>query len=278
MNNAITTYNNSLVNSFDAYLQRAYSAPLLTAEEEHELACKFYNSADKDAAHKLVFSHIKFVAKIARNYQKFGCPLSDLVQEGTVGLMKAVRSFNPHHGVRLASFAMHWIKAEIHEYILKNWSLVKIATTKAQRKIFFNIHKFSKQTKYFSNEDIADIASFLKVDTKDVAGMVQRLSHQGDMSTDIIEGSDNILSDQTSNHALLLETENWQQQRAKKLTQALSKLDERSQMIIKARWLTSSKASLKELAEQLNVSLVRVGQIEKLALKKLKQLLDSNCE
>lgn len=274
MSNAISTYKNSLATSFDSYLHQAYLAPVLSADEEHELACRFYHNADKEAAHKLVFSHIKFVAKIARNYHTVGLPLSDLIQEGSVGLMKAVRNFNPYHGVRLASFSLHWIKAEIHEFILKNWSLVKIATTKAQRKIFFNLHKFNKQTKYFSNDDIQQIADFLKVKVSEVNGMVQRLSHRGDFHTEESEVAEILLEDQNSNHANELEQHNWQTHQNNALLKAIYALDERSQIIIKSRWLDQeNKISLKELAERLNVSIVRISQLEKQALKSLKKLL-----
>lgn len=273
MTNAITTYNNSIVGSFDNYLQQAFAAPILSADEEYDLACRFYNDADKEAAHKLVFSHIKFVAKIARNYQNIGLPMADLIQEGTVGLMKAVRNFNPLHGVRLASFALHWIKAEIHEYILKNWSLVKIATTKAQRKIFFNLHKFNKQTKYFSSDDIKHIAEFLKVKVNEVSGMVQRLSHKGDFHTDEACVTDTLLEDHSSNHADSYEQYNLLEHQNSALLSAIAKLDERSQTIIKARWLNQDKISLKELAESLEVSLVRISQLEKQAFKKLRTML-----
>lgn len=272
MNNAIIRPNN-LINSFEAYLQQAYAAPMLSATEEFELACKFHENGDRESAKQLVFSHIKFVAKIARGYLNVGLPLADLVQEGTVGLMKAVHNFNPHHGVRLASFALHWIKAEIHEYILKNWSLVKIATTKAQRKIFFNLHKFSKQTKFFSNDDIENIATFLNVKTEEVSTMVQRMSHKGDAYTEESTVTDILLEDHSSNHADCLEQSDWQESRAAGLTEAMTRLDERSQTIIKARWLNETKLSLKEIAKILGVSLVRVGQLEKQALLKLKNYL-----
>lgn len=270
----MTIANTSLTGGFDAYLQNAYAAPMLSEEEEYELACKFYNNQDKESAHKLVFSHIKFVAKIARNYRNVGLNLSDLVQEGTVGLMKAVRNFNPFHGVRLASFALHWIKSEIHEFILKNWSVVKIATTKAQRKIFFNLHKFNKTTKYFSTEDVKNIADFLNVPDKEVNQMVQRMAIKGDTHTDELENQDYVLIDSNSNHASTLEEENWQNHRANAVYQAMQELDTRSKTIIKERWLApENKTPLKELANRLGISMVRISQIEKQALKKLKSSL-----
>jgi RNA polymerase sigma-32 factor len=216
------------------------------------------------------------VVKIASKYINTGLILSDLVQEGTVGLMKAVKNFNPYHGVRLASFAIHWIKSEIHEFILKNWSLVKIATTKAQRKVFFNINKFKKKQKFFSCDEIKEIADFLNVSEKDVSNMAQRMSHKGDMYSDELESADIVLEDTTSNHALLLEQQNLLDFKKTSISNAVAKLDPRSQTIIKERWLNEdNKSSLKDLANKFNISLVRIGQIEKQALKALKESLSS---
>lgn len=274
MNNSITISNTGLITSFDAYLKQAYACPLLSDQEEHDLACKFYNEHDKESAHKLVFSHIKFVAKIARNYQNIGLNMSDLIQEGTVGLMKAVQNFNPYHGVRLASFALHWIKSEIHEFILKNWSLVKIATTKSQRKIFFNLNKFNKSKKFFSSDDIKKISEFLNVPIKDVNNMVQRMAHKGDVYTEDTENQDMLLFDNNSNHAATIEENDWQQHQQLAVQNAIEALDERSRTIIQERWLSEEKkTSLKDLSKKLNISLVRVSQIEKQAIEKMKTTL-----
>lgn len=270
--NQIAIINTSLSSSFESYLQSIYRIPLLTAEEEISLAKKFFETQDKNAAQKLVFSHMKFVVKIAKNYQSTGLSLPDLVQEGALGLMKAVQKFNPYHGVRLASFAIHWIKSEIHEFILKNWSLVKIAKTKAQRKIFFNLHKFKKSGKYYTIEDIKQIAEFLDVSEKEVNHMVKRMSQNGDTYAEEHENQDLLFSD--SNHECEIENENLECYRNACIGQALETLDTRSQKVIQERWLnTEDKTSLKELASRFGVSLVRISQIEKQALNKLRLAL-----
>ena len=270
------------VGSIEAYIQQAYQVPLLSLEEEQELARHYLKTGDVDAARKLVFAHVRFVISIARKYQSFGLPLADLIQEGTVGLMKAVKRFNPDMGVRLVSFAIHWVKSEIHEYVLKNWRIVKIATTKAQRKLFFNLHKFSKQLKYFTTDEVTTIAEFLNVSEREVKTMEQRLSYFNDASLDTpaIEHAEpdhtfqhQALEDHRFNPAEQVAEVDALMRRDASLYHALEQLDERSRAILQQRWLNEDKISLQKLAEHYGVSIARIGQIEKQAMNKVRHML-----
>ncbi|GKX59372.1 RNA polymerase sigma factor RpoH [Leminorella grimontii] len=271
--------------SLEAYIRAANSYPMLTADEERELAERLHYHGDLAAAKKLILSHLRFVVHVARNYSGYGLPQADLIQEGNIGLMKAVRRFNPEVGVRLVSFAVHWIKAEIHEYVLRNWRIVKIATTKAQRKLFFNLRKSKQRLGWFNQEEVELVARELGVSSKDVLEMESRMAAQ-DMAFDASPDDDSesnivapamYLEDKSSDFAESIEDENWDSDAADKLTQALNGLDERSQHIIRARWLNSddSKATLQELADRYGVSAERVRQLEKNAMKKLRVAIEA---
>lgn len=266
--------------SIEGYLRAANTYPILTAEEEKVLAERWYYEQDLEAARTLVLSHLRFVAHIARNYSGYGLPQADLIQEGNVGLMKAVKRFNPEVGVRLISFAVHWIKAEIHEYVLKNWRIVKVATTKAQRKLFFNLRKNKTRLGWFTQDEVETVANELGVTTKDVLEMESRMA-SADMAFDLgsdEDGSDTpskaptfYLEDKHSNFATVIENDNWDDNAADKLVDALSLLDERSQDIIRSRWLDEeNKVTLQELASKYGVSAERVRQLERNAMNKLK--------
>lgn len=265
--------------SIESYMQSAYSIPMLTAEREHELATRLFNENDLQAAQELIMSHLRFVIHVAKGYAGYGLPQADLVQEGNVGLMKAVKRFNPEVGVRLVSFAVHWIKAEIHEYVLRNWRIVKVATTKAQRKLFFNLRKNKKRLGWFSNEEVNTVAESLGVSTKDVLEMESRMSNHDQAfelsSDDDDTGSSNFspalyLQDKSSDLADSVEDENWESHANSKLTNALVALDERSQEIIRTRWLSDKKSTLQDLADKYQISAERVRQLEKNAMNKLK--------
>lgn len=266
--------------SIEAYVQSAYSIPMLTAEREHELATRLYSENDLQAAQELIMSHLRFVIHVAKGYAGYGLPQADLVQEGNVGLMKAVKRFNPEVGVRLVSFAVHWIKAEIHEFVLKNWRIVKVATTKAQRKLFFNLRKNKKRLGWFSNDEVNNVAETLGVSTKDVLEMESRMSNQDQAFELSNDDDDNIgagsyspaqyLEDKQSDLATEVEDQNWEQHANQRLSNALVSLDERSQDIIRTRWLTDDKSTLQELANKYDISAERVRQLEKNALAKLK--------
>ena len=266
--------------SIEAYRSSAYSIPMLSAEREYELATQLFHEDNLQAAQELIMSHLRFVIHIAKGYAGYGLPQADLIQEGNVGLMKAVKRFNPDVGVRLVSFAVHWIKAEIHEFVLKNWRVVKIATTKAQRKLFFNLRKNKKRLGWFSQDEINNVAETLGVSTKDVLEMESRMSNQ-DQAFDLTSDDDDsastgafspaqYLEDKQSDLATSVENENWEAQANKRLSNALVTLDERSQNIIRTRWLDDTKSTLQELADQYNISAERVRQLEKNALGKLK--------
>ncbi|MBL6735037.1 MAG: RNA polymerase sigma factor RpoH [Shewanellaceae bacterium] len=268
------------VSSADAYLQSVSRIPMLTAQEEHTLANRLYHQGDLSAARQLIMSHLRFVAHIAKGYAGYGLPQADLVQEGNIGLMKAVKRYNPDFGVRLVSFAVHWIKAEIHEFILKNWRIVKVATTKAQRKLFFNLRKSKHGTGWCSPEEVRILSKELGVPESTVHEMESRMASQ-DLAFDSGDDEDErqafspslFLEDKNSNHADKFESANWQQQSESKLTEALGLLDSRSQHIIQTRWLNEEKATLHDLAAKYAVSAERVRQIEKNALNKLKKAM-----
>lgn len=270
--------------SIEAYMQSAYSIPMLSAEREHELATRLYESNDLHAAQELIMSHLRFVIHIAKGYAGYGLPQADLVQEGNVGLMKAVKRFNPEVGVRLVSFAVHWIKAEIHEFVLRNWRIVKVATTKAQRKLFFNLRKNKKRLGWFSNEEISTVADTLGVTKKDVLEMESRMSNQDqafELSSDDDDSSAGLgnfspaqyLEDKQSDLATSVEDANWEDHANQRLSTALVALDERSQDIIRTRWLNEDKSTLQELADKYQISAERVRQLEKNALGKLKSTM-----
>mgnify|MGYP001039895156 CR=1 FL=1 len=270
--------------SIEAYIRAANSYPMLTAEEEKELAERLHYEGDLEAAKTLILSHLRFVIHVARSYSGYGLPQADLIQEGNIGLMKAVRRFNPEVGVRLVSFAVHWIKAEIHEYVLRNWRIVKVATTKAQRKLFFNLRKTKQRLGWFNQDEVEMVARELGVSSKDVREMESRMSAQ-DMAFDMSSDDDSeshavapvlYLQDKSSNFADGIEDDNWEEQAANKLTFAMEGLDERSQDIIRARWLDDdNKSTLQELADRYGVSAERVRQLEKNAMKKLRAAIEA---
>lgn len=272
------------VGNLESYIRAANAWPMLTAEEEKELAEKLHYEGSLEAAKRLILSHLRFVVHIARNYSGYGLPQADLIQEGNIGLMKAVRRFNPEVGVRLVSFAVHWIKAEIHEYVLRNWRIVKVATTKAQRKLFFNLRKNKQRLGWFNQEEVELVASELGVTSKDVREMESRMAAQDmtfDMSNDDESDSQPMapvlfLQDKSSNFADGIEDDNWDSHATDKLTDAMMGLDERSQQIIRARWLDEdNKSTLQELAERYGVSAERVRQLEKNAMKKLRAAIEA---
>lgn len=269
--------------SIEAYIRAANSYPMLTAEEEKELAERLHYNGDLDAARKLILSHLRFVIHVARGYSGYGLPQADLIQEGNIGLMKAVRRFNPEVGVRLVSFAVHWIKAEIHEYVLRNWRIVKVATTKSQRKLFFNLRKNKKRLGWFNEDEVELVAKELGVSENDVREMESRMSAQDmafDMTADDSDDSHPVapvlfLEDKTSDFADGIEEDNWDNHATDKLTNAIKGLDERSQDIIRARWLDDdNKSTLQELADKYGVSAERVRQLEKNAMKKLRLAIE----
>ncbi len=260
-----------------AYIQTVSSIPVLSAERERELAEDLYYNQNLEAARELVLSHLRFVAHIARSYSGYGLPLADLVQEGNLGLMKAVKRFDPTKGVRLVSFAVHWIKAEIHEFILRNWRIVKVATTKAQRKLFFNLRGAKKKLAWLNNEEAKAIAQDLGVEVSDVRQMESRLAAV-DVGFDMDVDDDSpspapvqYLEDHSTNPASLLENANWEAASNEKLGEAMAELDERSRDILQARWLNEdAKQTLHELAARYGVSAERIRQLEQNAMKKLK--------
>ncbi|MDP8099551.1 RNA polymerase sigma factor RpoH [Pasteurella atlantica] len=266
--------------NLDSYIRMANQYPVLTAEEEKELAERLYYDEDIEAAKQLILSHLRFVVHIARGYMGYGLPLADLIQEGNIGLMKAVKRFNPEVGVRLVSFAVHWVKAEIHEYVLKNWRIVKVATTKAQRKLFFNLRKNKHRLAWFNEEEVKHVANELGVQPSDVKEMESRMTGQ-DMGFDLPTNEDSdeayvpsmYLEDDNSNFADDIEDEQYSGQATAKLAYALATLDERSQEIIKTRWLDDNKATLQDLADKYRISAERVRQLEAAALKKIKQAI-----
>lgn len=278
MNNMLALPINLSVGTFDNYLSVVSQMPKLSAEQEYDLAVRYREDGDISAARELVMSNLRFVAHIARGYVGYGLPLADIVQEGNIGLMKAVKRFDPDLGVRLVSFAVHWIKAEIHEYVIKNWRIVKVATTKAQRKLFFNLRKLKKDLSYLSQDDAEVIAENLDVDVKTVYEMERRLDGR-DVSLEPLndeDGDDNsvapiaYLEQHNADPALLLENSDWQDRKEDLLMDAMAALDDRSRDILTSRWLAEEKATLHELADRYQVSAERIRQLEQNAMKKLK--------
>jgi RNA polymerase sigma-32 factor len=261
--------------SLDHYIQAAYSIPVLSADEERTLAIRLRDHDDLEAAKQLVLAHLRFVIHVARGYAGYGLQLSDLIQEGNVGLMKAVKRFDPEVGVRLVSFAVHWIRAEIHEFVIRNWRLVKVATTKAQRKLFFNLRKAKKHLGWLSKEEAEAVAKDLGVTTREVAEMEQRLSGR-DVSFDPDPNNDEdfapvaYLPSPNSDPAQAIEQDDWETDAHDRLDVALDKLDARSRDILARRWLTDDKATLHELAAEYDVSAERIRQIEVNAIAKLR--------
>jgi RNA polymerase sigma-32 factor len=267
--------------NIDAYISAAYQLPMLTAEEEHALAVQLRDNNDLDAARSLVLSHLRFVIRIARGYSGYGLALPDLIQEGTVGLMKAVRRFDPDMGVRLVSFAVHWVKAEIHEFVLRNWRIVKVATTKAQRKLFFNLRSSKKRLGWFSQEEVEGVAKDLGVKPETVLEMEARLNKHDIAYDGAASGDDDhlptapaaYLPDMRMEPASQLEQVDSEENEKAHLYAALGDLDERSRVILEARWLSEKKATLHELADRFGVSAERIRQIEKRAMEKMKAQL-----
>ncbi|MFL2706816.1 MAG: RNA polymerase sigma factor RpoH [Gammaproteobacteria bacterium] len=266
-----------------AYINSVHSIGILTSEEEKKLAEDLYYRNDLDAARKLVLAHLRFVIYIAKTYSGYGLPEADLIQEGNVGLMKAIRKFNPDTGVRLVSYAVHWVKAEIHEYVLKNWKIVKIATTKAQRKLFFNLRSKKKGLGWLTEEEVEAMAKDLGVKPSEVREMEKRLSGT-DMPFDPLSDSDDdeasyspsqYLQDIDANPADIFEKDSLNEANTAHLYEAINELDDRSRDIIQDRWLADEKLTLHELAEKYNISAERVRQIEKNAMKKVKQSFSS---
>jgi len=269
------------IGSFDAYVETIRRIPVLSREEEFALATRFHAANDLDAARQLVLSHLRFVLHIARGYAGYGLPMGDLVQEGNVGLMKAVKRFDPAVGVRLVSFAVHWIRAEIHDYVLRNWRLVKIATTKAQRKLFFNLRKYKRNLGWLSTEETQAVARDLGVSEQDVTEMERRLSSR-DVSYDPAPDADEeeesyspaaYLPAPDADPAAAVERAEWDDDVTDKVSEAIEHLDARSRDILRARWMEEPKATLHDLAERYGVSAERIRQIEANAIKKLRKLV-----
>ena len=264
--------------NLEAYVNTVNSIPLLTPEQERELAESLYYEQDLEAARQMVLAHLRFVVHIARSYSGYGLAQADLIQEGNVGLMKAVKRFNPEMGVRLVSFAVHWIKAEIHEFILRNWRIVKVATTKAQRKLFFNLRSQKKRLAWLNNDEVHRVAESLGVEPREVREMESRLTGH-DMAFDPAAEADddsafqspaNYLEDHRYDPARQLEDADWTDNSTSNLHEALVVLDDRSRDILYQRWLAEEKATLHDLAQKYNVSAERIRQLEKSAMNKLK--------
>ncbi|ACE85863.1 RNA polymerase sigma factor RpoH [Cellvibrio japonicus] len=266
--------------NLNAYVQAVSSFAILSVEEEQQLARDLHDNGNLDAARKLVMAHLRFVVHIARSYNGYGLPLGDLIQEGNVGLMKAVKRFDPDKGVRLVSFAVHWIKAEIHEFILRNWRIVKIATTKAQRKLFFNLRGAKKRLAWLSNDEAEAVALDLGVDVKQVREMEGRLASydagfdaSDDDEDDNYVAPANYLEDNRYDPAARLEEANWEEASVNGLEMAMEKLDDRSRVILQRRWLNDDKATLHDLAAEYGVSAERIRQLEKNAMNKVKAMM-----
>jgi RNA polymerase sigma-32 factor len=271
--------------SLEAYQQAVNNIPMLSAEEERQLAQRYRQDNDLDAAWRLVLSHLRFVVRIARGYTGYGLPLADLIQEGNIGLMKAVKRYDPEWGVRLISFAVHWVRAEIHEYILRNWRIVKVATTKAQRKLFFNLRGAKKRLGWFNRQEVDAVANDLGVSANDVMEMEKRLhAHDAafDMGVDVDANDENArmapaayLADTRFDPAAAIEESEWTDHSTHRLHGALEQLDERSRDIVQQRWLNEEKTTLQELADRYGVSAERIRQLEKNAMGKLRLSLEA---
>jgi RNA polymerase sigma-32 factor len=269
--------------SLDAYINAAYQLPILSVEEEQNLAIRLRDHQDLEAARALITHHLRFVVRVARGYNGYGLALADLIQEGNIGLMKAVKRFDPTLNVRLVSFAVHWIRAEMHEFILRNWRIVKVATTKAQRKLFFNLRSKKKRLGWLNNEEVESVAMELGVKPSDVLEMESRLSGQ-DLGFDASNGSDDednifspsaYLAHDSEDPAASFEKNDWSNHQTGRLLSAMSELDERSREIVKARWLSEKKQTLQTLAKHYGISAERVRQLENNAMKKLQGFIQA---
>jgi RNA polymerase sigma-32 factor len=287
MTNDLIVKNQSLVlplptGNLDQYIRAAFTIPVLSAEEEHALAVRLQTGNDLDAARQLVMSHLRFVVRVARGYNGYGLQLADLIQEGNIGLMKAVKRFDPDAGVRLVSYAVHWVRAEMHEYILRNWRIVKVATTKAQRKLFFNLRSKKQRLGWMNQEEVNGIAEDLGVKPEVVLEMESRLSGH-DIGFDLTAADDDedshhfapaaYLTDESNDPALTVEQNEWSSTNTSSLIDALKTLDERSRIILEERWLSDDKSTLHELAARFDVSAERIRQLEKNAIGKLKKTM-----
>jgi RNA polymerase sigma-32 factor len=281
MNNALTIPLSPSLDSFDFYQQQVQAIPLLTEQEEMNLAKKLHEENDLNAARQLIMSHLRLVIKIARSYSGYGLNQADLVQEGNIGLMKAVKRFDPSRGVRLVSFAMYWIKAEIQEFVVRNWRLVKTATTKAQRKLFFNLRSMKKTLQPLKQEEIKEIAKELNVKESDVKEMEYRfngneiaLDYQDEDNEDEVFRPISYLQDENADPVKQLISKESESNNLSALSNAIKSIDERSRYVLESRWLSEEKSkTLHELADELGVSAERIRQIEQNALKKLKSLM-----
>lgn len=267
------------VGSLDAYIQGVGAIDILSKEDEQALAHQYRDQEDLDAARDLVMAHLRFVVHIAKGYTGYGLPLNDLIQEGNVGLMKAVKRFDPEFDVRLVSFAVHWIRAEIHEYVLRNWRIVKVATTKAQRKLFFNLRKKKKSLAWLSHSETKAVAEDLGVSTKEVTEMERRLSARDAAFDPVPDSRDDdrafspaayLRSNADSDPATLVEKLDWKEDATSRMMEAMSDLDDRSRHILQSRWLTEEKQTLHELADHYSISAERIRQIEGNAIKKIR--------
>jgi len=287
MTTAVTAFDHDLtlkgpVGSLDAYIQAVGAIPVLAKEDEQALANRFREEGDLQAARELVMAHLRFVVHIAKGYQGYGLPLADLIQEGNVGMMKAVKRFDPSFDVRLVSFAVHWIRAEIHEYVLRNWRIVKVATTKAQRKLFFNLRKAKKSLAWLSHAETQAVAADLGVSPKEVTEMERRLSAREAVFDPVPDSRDDdrafspaaYLPSPDADPAKLVEKNDWHDDATERMHAAMQKLDERSQDILRSRWLTDDKQTLHELADVYGVSAERIRQIEANAIKKLRVAME----
>ena len=282
MTTAVATMSRDLmlagpVGSLDTYIHAVGAIPVLSKEDEQALANRFHDDDDLDAARELVMAHLRFVVHIAKGYTGYGLPLGDLIQEGNVGLMKAVKRFDPDYGVRLVSFAVHWIRAEIHEFVLKNWRIVKVATTKAQRKLFFNLRKSKKSLAWLSHAETEAVANDLGVTPKEVTEMERRLSARDAIFDPAPNASDDntfapaaYLQSPVSDPATLVEAADWNEDATSRMHVALQDLDDRSRDILERRWLAETKMTLHDLAGKYGISAERIRQLEANAIKKLR--------
>jgi len=282
MTTAITARNHDLilagpVGSLDAYIHAVGAIEVLSKEDEQALSRRFNDDENLDAARELVMAHLRFVVHIAKGYTGYGLPLADLIQEGNVGLMKAVKRFDPDYGVRLVSFAVHWIRAEIHEFVLKNWRIVKVATTKAQRKLFFNLRKSKKSLAWLSHAETQAVAKDLGVTPKEVTEMERRLSARDAIFDPAPDADDEhsftpaaYLPSPDADPAVLVEKTDWHDDATHRMAEAMTKLDDRSRHILQSRWLTEDKQTLHQLADEYGVSAERIRQVEVNAIKKLR--------
>ena len=287
MTNDLIVKNQSLAiplptGNLDQYIRAAFSIPVLSAEEERSLAVRLQTDNDLDAARQLVMSHLRFVVRVARGYNGYGLALADLIQEGNIGLMKAVKRFDPDAGVRLVSYAVHWVRAEMHEFILRNWRIVKVATTKAQRKLFFNLRSKKQRLGWMNQEEVNGIAEDLGVKPEVVLEMESRLSGH-DIGFDLSAADDDedshhfapaaYLTNESNDPALTVEQNEWRSTNTSSLIEALKALDERSRIILEERWLTEDKSTLHDLAARFEISAERIRQLEKNAIAKLKKTM-----